>query len=223
MKLIGFGCSFTYGSELLTPELEHILHQKLENIKYRENKVWLGVLAKRLGLEADNYSQPACSNYAIQEIFAEWFNSRDVQESVTVVIGWTNHMRNSWWHQEQGWIHDGFIRNQEQELFKDSFRDWLKYSAKRNERVTDNAKLFVNSVCKSHNIPIIQFNALANVTNSYQLSNYHQGNQNMKQVLESEGARLGKTFLADGGHPNELGHEYYVEMLYSWIKAKNIV
>ena len=36
MKLIGFGCSFTYGSELLTPELEHILHQKLENIKYRE-------------------------------------------------------------------------------------------------------------------------------------------------------------------------------------------
>ena len=45
----------------------------------------------------------------------------------------------------------------------------------------------------------------------------------MKQVLESEGARLGKTFLADGGHPNESGHEYYVEMLYSWIKAKNIV
>ena len=132
-------------------------------------------------------------------------------------------MRNSWWHQEQGWIHDGFIRNQGQELFKDSFRDWLKYSAKRNERVTNNAKLFVNSVCKSHNIPIIQFNALANVTNSYQLSNYHQGNQNMKQVLESEGARLGKTFLADGGHPNESGHEYYVEMLYSWIKAKNIV
>jgi lysophospholipase L1-like esterase len=223
MKLIGFGCSFTYGSELLNPELEQTWDQQIENIKYRENKVWLGVLAKRLGLEADNYSQPACSNYAIQEIFAEWFNSRDVQESVTVVIGWTNHMRNSWWHQEQGWIHDGFIRNQGQELFKDSFRDWLKYSAKRNERVTDNAKLFVNSVCKSHNIPIIQFNALANVTNSYQLSNYHQGNQNMKQVLESEGARLGKTFLADGGHPNESGHEYYVEMLYSWIKAKNIV
>ena len=223
MKLIGFGCSFTYGSELLNPELEQTWDQQIENIKYRENKVWLGVLAKRLGLEADNYSQPACSNYAIQEIFAEWFKSRDVQESVTVVIGWTNHMRNSWWHQEQGWIHDGFIRNQGQELFKDSFRDWLKYSAKRNERVTNNAKLFVNSVCKSHNIPIIQFNALANVTNSYQLSNYHQGNQNMKQVLESEGARLGKTFLADGGHPNESGHEYYVEMLYSWIKAKNIV
>jgi len=223
MKLIGFGCSFTYGSELLNPELEQTWDQQIENIKYRENKVWLGVLAKRLGLEADNYSQPACSNYAIQEIFAEWFNSRDVQESVTVVIGWTNHMRNSWWHQEQGWIHDGFIRNQGQELFKNSFRDWLKYSAKRNERVTNNAKLFVNSVCKSHNIPIIQFNALANGTNSCQLSNYHQGNQNMKQVLESEGARLGKTFLADGGHPNESGHEHYVEMLYSWIKAKNIV
>ena len=87
MKLIGFGCSFTYGSELLNPELEQTWDQQIENIKYRENKVWLGVLAKRLGLEADNYSQPACSNYAIQEIFAEWFNSRDVQESVTVVIG----------------------------------------------------------------------------------------------------------------------------------------
>ena len=223
MKLIGFGCSFTYGSELLTPELERILHQKLENIKYRENTVWLGVLAKRLGLEADNYSQPSCSNYAIQEIFAEWFNKRDIQEPVTVVIGWTNHMRNSWWHEDHGWIHDGFIRNQGQELFKDSFRDWLKYSAKRNEIITNNAKLFVNSVCKSHNIPIIQLNALSNVTNPYQLSNCHQGDQNMYDVLLSEGKRLNKNFLADGGHPNKSGHEYYVEMLYSWIKAKNVI
>ena len=223
MKLIGFGCSFTYGSELLTPELERILQQKLENIKYRENTVWLGVLAKRLGLEADNYSQPACSNYAIQEIFAQWFNKRDIQEPVTVVIGWTNHMRNSWWHQEQGWIHDGFIRNQGQELFKNSFKDWVNYSKKRNEIITNNAKLFVNSVCKSHNIPIIQLNALSNVTNPYQLSNCHQGDQNMHDVLLLEGKRLNKNFLADGGHPNESGHEHYVEMLYSWIKAKNIV
>jgi len=223
MKLIGFGCSFTYGSELLNPELEQTWDQQIENIKYRENKVWLGVLAKRLGLEADNYSQPACSNYAIQEIFAEWFNSRDVQESVTVVIGWTNHMRNSWWHEDHGWIHDGFIRNQGQELFKNSFKDWVNYSKKRNEIITNNAKLFVNSVCKSHNIPIIQLNALSNVTNPYQLSNCHQGDQNMHDVLLLEGKRLNKNFLADGGHPNESGHEHYVEMLYSWIKAKNIV
>ena len=223
MKLIGFGCSFTYGSELLNPELEQTWDQQIENIKYRENKVWLGVLAKRLGLEADNYSQPACSNYAIQEIFAEWFNKRDIQEPVTVVIGWTNHMRNSWWHEEHGWIHDGFIRNQGQELFKNSFKDWVNYSKKRNEIITNNAKLFVNSVCKSHNIPIIQLNALSNVTNPYQLSNCHQGDQNMHDVLLLEGKRLNKNFLADGGHPNESGHEHYVEMLYSWIKAKNIV
>jgi hypothetical protein len=158
-KLIGFGCSATYGSELLNPNLENSWDGQKENIKYRESKVWLGVLAKRLGLEVDNYAQPSCSNYAIQEKFAEWFNSRDKQQSVIVLIGWSGHQRLSWWHE----------------------------------------------------------------TNSHQLSNYHQGDQNMKQVLQSEGKRLNKNFLADGEHPNELGHEYYVEMLYSWIKAKNII
>mgnify|MGYP001345570749 CR=1 FL=1 len=128
-KLIGFGCSATYGSELLNPNLENSWDGQKENIKYRESKVWLGVLAKRLGLEVDNYAQPSCSNYAIQEIFAEWFNKRDIQEPVTVVIGWTNHMRNSWWHEEHGWIHDGFIRNQGQELFKNSFKTMLRLFA----------------------------------------------------------------------------------------------
>ena len=233
MKLIGFGCSFTYGSELLTPELERILQQKLENIKYRESKVWLGVLAKRLGLEVDNYAQPSCSNYAIQEKFAEWFNSRDKQQSVIVLIGWSGHQRTSWWHEKESWIHarhshkhDGIdqCRLDSKNLFEDSLRDYMKYSIKRSKEVTNNAKLFVNSVCKSHNIPIIQFNAWPEVvTNSYQLSNYHQGDQNMKTVLKEEGIRLNKNFLAEGEHPNELGHEYYVEMLYSWIKAKNII
>jgi len=44
MKLIGFGCSFTYGSELLDPNVAWDRHH--ENTLYREKHVWLGQLAE---------------------------------------------------------------------------------------------------------------------------------------------------------------------------------
>ena len=46
MKLVGFGCSFTFGSELLDPSLKDNQDFYYLNKKYRENKVWLGQLAK---------------------------------------------------------------------------------------------------------------------------------------------------------------------------------
>jgi hypothetical protein len=42
MKLVGFGCSFTYGSELLDPELEDSWDRHHENTPYREQNTWLG-------------------------------------------------------------------------------------------------------------------------------------------------------------------------------------
>ena len=47
-----------------------------------------------------------------------------------------------------------------------------------------------------------------------------QGAQSMQDVLRNEGYRLNQDFLASGGHPNELGHTHYAEMLCSWIKSK---
>ena len=172
----------------------------------------------------DNRASPANSNYSIQEEFADWFDGRLPDSNDVVCIGWSRHLRTSWWSDDdQRWVHDGFIRNEDEKLFRASFREWLALSYDRNATETNHAKLFVNSVCQANNIKIIQFNALANVPNAYKLANFHQGDQNMQNVLRNEGDRLNKDFLAPGEHPNEAGHKHYAKMLHSWIEAKNIV
>ena len=224
MKLVGFGCSFTYGSELMDPELEDDYDRHYDNIPYREKHCWLGQLAEMLDCSFDNRASPASSNYSIQEEFADWFDGRLPDSNDVICIGWTNHLRTSWWSDDdQRWIHDGFIRNEDEKLFHDSFKEWLALSYERNATITNHAKLFVNSVCQANNIKIVQFNALCNIPTPYEFINFHQGDQNMQNVLRNEGDRLNKDFLAPGEHPNEAGHKHYAKMLHSWIEAKNIV
>ena len=225
MKLIGFGCSFTYGSELINPELEKYNYsfwdRHHENTPYRQRHVWLGQLADQLGYEYVNYAEPSCSNYAISQIFYDFMYGylKDTSDPIIVCVGWTHADRMSWW--DKGWVHDGFIRYNSESRFKNSFKDWLAYP-ERNKRTTDHAKMFVNSVCALNNIPIIQFDAIRNI-NARDYPNFFMKGTAMDLCLEREGERLGRNFLASGGHPNELGHAYYVKLLLEWAKAKKIV
>ena len=230
MKLIGFGCSFTYGSELLDPSILWDRHH--ENTQYREKRVWLGQLAERLNCNYLNLAEPACSNYAISHIFYNWLVTNDPQDCI-VCVAWTSADRMSWWNDE--WVHDGFIRNEQESRFKNTFKEWLTLSHSHCDIVTSQAKLFVNSVCEARQIPIIQFDALDNVNDKNKYSNYHQRGLSMKQCLKNEQKRLNrpgppadgklikKTFLADGNHPNEAGHAYYVKLLAGWIRGRKIL
>ena len=121
MKLIGFGCSFTYGSELLDPSIPvlspkgELWDRHVQNTQYREKHVWLGQLAERLNCNYLNLAEPACSNYAISHIFYNWLVTNDPQDCV-VCVAWTSADRMSWWNDE--WVHDGFIRNEQESRLK---------------------------------------------------------------------------------------------------------
>jgi len=66
MKLVGFGCSFTYGSELLDPDLvEGDDGHHYDNIPYREKHCWLGQLAEMLGCSFDTVQ-------ALQEVICSY-------------------------------------------------------------------------------------------------------------------------------------------------------
>ena len=188
MKLVGFGCSFTYGSELQDQDLEMDSEYYRANTPYREKHCWLGQLAEMSGCSFDNRSEPSGSNLSIQEKFAAWF-----------------------------------IRSKNEKFFRASFKEWVTLSYDRGATVTNHAKLFVNSVCQVNNIKIIQFNALDNIPTPYKFPNYHQGDQNMQDVLRKENINLEKNFLAPGEHPNEAGHKHYAKMLHSWAEAKKIL
>ena len=216
MKLVGFGCSFTYGSELIDPELDPEDHHA--NTRYRNNNVWLGRLASDLGYQFDNLAEPANSNFAIAQQVSNYFLKKyNPNEKILVCVGWTSRARMSWYTNNK-WTHNGFADNNNG--WAKSAREWVTKSDNESYNMyTENAKFIVNSICKSMHIPILQFNALGHqiVTN---YPNYFIDGTSMDSMLRramDEDSRL--NLVAEGGHPNEQGHEYFTIRLTDFVKS----
>ena len=218
MRLIGFGCSWTYGSELYDPDIGEEKHK--ENISFRESNCWLGLLANRLGYEFDNRSEPANSNFAIGQQIAQYFLNSYNNEKIIICIGWTAKTRMSWY--DTKWIHNGFV-NAENGWTR-SAKEWvIRSTDKTYDMYTNNAKLFANSICKLKNVPIVQFNAIG-THESTNYDNYFVDGSSMKEVLDiamKEDDR--KQLFCKGNHPNEQGHEYFTRRLTEFVKSHIII
>ena len=220
MRLVGFGCSFTYGSELQSPDKDPEDHWG--NTRYRESKVWLGQLAKLLDATFDNRAEPSNSNYAIQYQFTDWINNhRNNAEQVVVCVAWTEPNRMSWLGDK--WYHSGYISTRSELMYEHSHREWVINSTDATHvQHTNTAKLFVNAACKYYNIPILQFNALGNHKSAH-YDNYFLDGLTMESILkdaQSSDDRL--DLFASGGHPNEAGHEYFTIRLHDFAKERII-
>jgi lysophospholipase L1-like esterase len=80
----------------------------------------------------------------------------------------------------------------------------------------------VNSICKAHGVPILQFNALGRHSVS-KYDNYFINGLTMNSTLKraaQEDNRL--NLFASGGHPNEAGHEYFTFRLHDFAKERII-
>ena len=218
MKLVGFGCSFTYGSELVDPNIGEENHYA--NARYRNNNVWLGRLADNLGYQFDNLAEPANSNFAIAQQVSNYFLSTyNPQDKIIICLGWTAKTRMSWY--STNWVHNGFAGN-EYGWYR-SCREWVNNSTEESHNLyTDNAKFIVNNICKSMNIPIIQFNAIGHHKTT-QYPNYFIDGSSMDSMIRramKEDNRL--DLVAKDGHPNEAGHEYFTIRLTEFVKS-NII
>jgi len=219
MKLVGFGCSFTYGSELVNPNIGKDNHHA--NTRYRNKNVWLGRLANNLGYQFDNLAEPANSNFAIAQQVSNYFlNTYDPQDKITICLGWTAKTRMSWYG--TNWVHNGFAGDQYG--WYRSCREWVNNSTEESHNLyTDNAKFIVNSICKSMNIPIIQFNAIGHHKTT-QYPNYFIDGSSMDSMIRramAEDNRL--NLIAKDGHPNEAGHEYFTIRLTEFVKSHIII
>ena len=219
MKLVGFGCSFTYGSELVDHNISEDNHHA--HTRYRNKNVWLGRLANNLGCQFDNLAEPANSNFAIaQQVSSYFLNTYDPQDKIIICVGWTEKTRMSW-YTKNTWTHNGFASDKVG--WPQSAREWvIKSDNESYDMYTENAKFIVNNICKSMNIPVIQFNALGH-HKATQYPNYFIDGNSMDSMLRraiAEDNRL--DLIAKDGHPNEAGHEYFTVRLTEFVES-NII
>lgn len=220
MKLVGFGCSFTYGSELLDPNLTDEWDQFYKNIKYREKHGWLGLLANRLGYEFDNRAEPANSNFAIGQQVTEFFRTNQEHiDGIIVCIAWTGRHRMSWF--DSRWTHNGFV--DDTTGWTESNKEWVtRHTNQGLDMFTDNAKLIANSICQYYGVTLWQFNALGfHPTTRYK--NYLADGSSMDEYLQNKQKELGKNFFASGDHPNESGHEEWTTFMCDWLTGNKLV
>ena len=219
MKLVGFGCSFTYGSELFSPGADPNHHWA--NNRYRNEHSWLGLLASKFNCAYDNLAEPANSNFAISYQVANYIqNSRNDKEHIVVCIGWSDSNRMSWYSDQ--WMHNGFVKSHD--IWSNTNKEWVANNTNSgNQLYTNSAKLFVNSICNFYNIPILQFNALGEHTTTRYENYFNDGNtmQGMLAKAQQEDSRL--ELFANGGHPNEAGHEYFTIRLHDFAKQRIIL
>ena len=131
------------------------------------------------------------------------------------------HHGMSWY--DDHWTHNGFVDRKHG--WTQSAKEWVMRTGNNfqsHNMFTENAKLFVNSVCKNYNLPILQFNALGqHKTTVYE--NYYADGYTMDSMLKrAEQEDSNKILFANDGHPNEQGHKYFAKRLHLFAKERII-
>lgn len=231
MHILGIGCSFTYGSELVAPGVSWDAHH--ENISYREKHVWLGQLAQHYNATHDNRGQPSGSNMYIWQTVCEYIQQNPTpREDLLIAIGWTNIDRMSWYHDDENrWVHSGFVRFNDNPhpadaCFRNSVVEWIKHSMGYQRQWDITLRMSTNALLERYGARYVQFNAIDPLKGyTYDSStvlypafqNTFMGNNNMYDWLCKT---HGDSVIAHGLHPNERGHALWVEQMTHYLDAK---
>jgi hypothetical protein len=212
--LISFGCSFTYGDELLDPALvgkeDCCVSQ---NDDYRNSHSYPGILARHYGLELVNLAINGGSLES-ERWTLDWLLNKsdiDIQECM-LIAGHTQAYRNSWYDPEsQGssnnlangtWLVEPGVDpewHKLQQLWIKKSLDpvWEKYNLRQTVMLFD-------YVCLKYSIPVVQFKAFENEPDVAELPNF---------TFE----RIAGSNLKPHGHPDEKGHQLFANHLINYI------
>ena len=102
-RVIAFGCSWTYGDELIDPQFRHLDETEFRD-HYDENKPWrlancyAGLVADHYGLELENCAFPGSSLESMRWTMNWMMTNRNDLEDTLWLVGLTNATRISWFN-----------------------------------------------------------------------------------------------------------------------------
>jgi len=226
-QIVGFGDSWMWGDELLSPDLvgQPNAHPvSIENTEYRESHCFLGLLGKHYCVPTVNFGWPGGSLQSAIWCYFWWLDHGHAQDETLVLVGHTNAIRQSFYNPN----HVSYVNDPPWNKFVHS--SWVHSNNKRigyewtdmiklHTMLTDCPELeilnfrqsveFFQGQSLARKNPIIQF-SVAQPPVSLTASNLVTESSSLANILD-------QTTTAPGGHPNEIGHEVVRDYLISHI------
>ena len=236
-KLVAFGCSWTYGDELVAPEFQDLSEDEFrdhydQNRPYRLDNCYAGLIAKYYGLELDNMAFPGSSLESMRWNLMWYLRNNQSRDDVLFVVGhtdatrqswfnpqheismkdpqWNRHMHGTWLTQPNPDIDENWFKLQRLWLGMSYHTDWAVYNYQQTINLFDQAHT-------GHGIPVIQFSVLENRYGVNVPSLIYSGT-NFRDILVQKKKDLDINPFARGGHPNEKGHQIIADHLIEHIK-----
>jgi len=241
-KVYAFGCSWTYGDELIDPQFKDLNEDDFRD-HYDENRPWrlancyAGLVANHFDVELENCAFPGASLESMRWTL-QWLikNGQDLQDTLWLVgltdatrqswynplhqIAmkdpiWNRHMHGTWLTQPNPDIDDAWFTLQKTWLTMSYHRDWADYNHQITLNLFDYAALTTGAT-------VIQFNCLDNPYTNNVPTMIYPG-MSWKSILQDKKIKEGAHPFAPGGHPNEKGHEIISKHLIEHIKHAKII
>jgi len=242
-NLVSFGCSWTYGDELIDPELEAkgIEPFNWENDDYRKSHAYAGLVAKHYGWTYEDLSWNGASLQSMLWNFNHWLDNstpEHIAESL-VVIGLTDESRISWHnvnyldsqrtaqHPCHQHVHSVWI-NKDCDIWgeEDRMDHWrtlhkLHYTLSDSEEwrqanYNTTVRAF-DGIAARNNINMLQMNVLTQ-NHKIKVPTLIESSSALEMLVIRDKPRKDPLFCK-GMHPNEKGHAIISEFLIDKIES----
>lgn len=230
-KIVAFGDSWVYGDELFHPDLVRNNNLDLtrpQNIMYRENSCFSGLLAKHYNVPVENFGIPGGSNQSTIWNYIWWLEHEVLPlDQCLVLVGITDAARNSFidaslkptsLHTEcysyvhTMWVHHG---PETQDPWKDMIKQYTVLSLCDELFRLNYLQTLLFFQGQSLKIPLLQFNTIGCRYPDCYPSLLWPDNSLLDILNNHEDQKI----FAKNWHPNEQGHKILADLLISQIDS----
>ena len=239
-QLVSFGCSWTYGDELVDPNLDNNTYtSQPENDNYRNAHSFSGLTASHYGWDYKCLAFPGSSLKSMIWNLTWWLehsSKEEIAESL-IIVGLTDESRMSWFNpyfqeRDGNWgvhryMHSIWLQGKSDIKDEPYMPEWREFNKlymtlsdsteARNLNYKECVYLF-DGIAARYNIPVLQFNVLAQSHEPKLPTLYNQGTSIMEKLVLRDKPRKDPLFNP-GKHPNEKGHKIISEYLIDTIDS----
>lgn len=237
-KIVGFGDSWTYGDELLDPELlerdpeAHFCWD--QNTEYRERNCFLGQLGSHYGVPYENFGIPGGSLTSTQWTFQWWLDHEPNPEDCLVLIGltnsdrithynpnhvhysndppWNKFVHSSWVNFGSSVVPDTFCQMIKQQIVLTVCPAWEKINYQ-------NAVLFFDGIAARNRLKLLQFHIMPGERSVANAPTLIWPDFAWTLWFRDHPGNQNRELIKPDGHPNEIGHSLMRNRLISYIDS----